>query len=82
MYTGAVYVSVVVSVRVPREVKEELERAGVNVSEAVRSYLEELARRVRAERALRRLDKLLEEAVKPSGEGFAAASVREDRDSR
>jgi post-segregation antitoxin (ccd killing protein) len=74
--------SVVVSVRVPREVKEELERAGVNVSEAVRSYLEELARRVRAERALRRLDKLLEEAVKPSGEGFAASSVREDRDSR
>ncbi len=35
--------TVVVSVRVRKDVKEKLERAGINVGEAVRSRLEELA---------------------------------------
>jgi hypothetical protein len=72
--------TVVVSVRVRREVKEELERAGIDVGEVVRRYLEELAWRLRIERVLEKWDRLLE-GVKPSGQGFAARSVREDRDS-
>lgn len=72
--------SVVISVRVRREVKEELERAGIDVGEEVRRFLQELARRVRVERELRELDSLIEGAVKPSPRGFAAGSVREDRD--
>ncbi len=73
--------SVVVSVRVPRRVKEELERAGVNVAEEVRRYLEALAARERRRRLMEEWERLLEEA-EPSPGGFAAGSVREDRDSR
>jgi len=73
--------SVVVSVRVPREVKEELERSGINVAEEVRRYLEALAARERRRRLMEEWDRLLGEA-KPSPRGFAAGSVREDRDSR
>jgi antitoxin component of RelBE/YafQ-DinJ toxin-antitoxin module len=73
--------TVVVSVRVRREVKEELERAGVDISEAVRRYLEELAWKLKIERKLKEWNQLLKN-VKPSERGFAARSVREDRDSR
>ena len=72
--------TVVVSVRVRKEVKEELEKAGIDVNEAVRRYLEELAWKIRIRKTLEKWDKLLEK-VKPSEPGFAARSVREDRDS-
>ncbi|RLE73643.1 MAG: hypothetical protein DRJ56_08870 [Thermoprotei archaeon] len=71
--------SVVISVRVRRELKEELERLGVNVAEEVRRFLEELVWRERVKREVERINRLLEQ-VRPSPEGFAAGSVREDRD--
>ena len=73
--------TVVVSVRIRREVKEELEKAGIDLGEAIRDYLEELALRVKARRMVEKWDKLLER-TRPSKPGFSAASVREDRDSR
>ena len=73
--------TVTVSVRVRREVKEELERAGIDVAEAVRRYLEELAWRTRLERTIEKWDRLLS-GVKPSRRGFSEESVRRDRDSR
>ena len=45
--------TVVVSVRVRREVKEELERAGVDIGGAVPGYLEALAARERRKRMLK-----------------------------
>jgi len=72
--------SEVISVRVRKGVKEALERAGINVSEAVREYLEDLAWRATLRERLSELDRLIEEYVKPSPEGFAAESVRRDRD--
>ncbi len=72
--------SVVISVRVKREIKDRLEQAGINVGEEVRRYLEDLARKVKVEGALKALDALIDEAVKPSPPGFAARSIREDRD--
>jgi len=59
--------------------KEELERLGVNIAEEVRRFLEELAWRERVKREVDRINALLE-SVKLSPEGFAARSVREDRD--
>jgi len=50
------------------------------VSETVRSYLEELAWRVRLKESLEKLDEILRE-MPPAPPGFAARSVREDRDS-
>ena len=72
--------SEVISVRVRRSLKRYLEERGVNVSEAVRSYFEELAWRVRLKESLEKLDEVLRE-VPPAPTGFAERSVREDRDS-
>jgi len=46
----------------------------------VRRFLEDLAWRVKIRRFVERWDELLKD-VKPSGEGFSAISVREDRES-
>ncbi|MCD6479587.1 VapB-type antitoxin [Candidatus Bathyarchaeota archaeon] len=73
--------SEVVSVRVKREVKELLEREGIDIGAAVRNYLEEMAWRIKVKRGLERLDKLLEE-MPPASKGFSTRSVREDRDRR
>ena len=72
--------TVVISVRIREEVKRVLEEAGINISKAVREYLEELAWRIRVRKTIEKWDKMLE-GVKPSEKGFAARSVREDRDS-
>jgi len=72
--------TVVISVRVSEEVKRELEEAGINIAEAVREYLEELAWKARVKRTIKKWDELLV-GVEPSEKGFAARSVREDRDS-
>lgn len=72
--------TVVISVRIREEVKRVLEEAGINISEAVREYLEELAWRIRVRKTIEKWDRMLE-GVKPSEKGFAARSVREDRDS-
>ena len=73
--------STVISVRVRREVKEGLERLGVNVPEVVRNYLEELWERLRAEVEVEELNRIISERVKPSKPGFSSRSVREDRES-
>jgi hypothetical protein len=80
MYTVCLRTSEVVSVRVRRGLRKYLEERGVDVSEAVRSYLEELAWKVRLKESLERLDEVLRE-VPPAPPGFAGRSVREDRDS-
>ena len=72
--------SVVLSVRVRRELKEEAERLGINIREVVERALEEAVRRAKRER-LRRLIEEAERATRLSFEEWAA-SVREDRLSR
>ena len=73
--------STVVTVRIRREVKEILERGGVNISKVVKEFLEELAWKIKVEETLNKLDKLLEK-MPPTPKGYAVKSVREDRDSR
>lgn len=72
--------SVVVSVRVRKEVKRILEESGVNISEEVRRYLEELALRIKLRKFVSGWDEVLRD-VKPSEMGFSVMSVREDRES-
>jgi len=72
--------SEVISVRVPREIKEELEAAGINTSEEVKRYLEELAWKMRSKRAVEEMNEVIRKRVKPSKRGFAEAQTREDRD--
>ena len=66
--------------RVRKGLKKYLEEKGINVSDVVRSYLEELAWRIRLKESLEKLDEVLRE-MPPAPSGFAARSVREDRDS-
>jgi siroheme synthase (precorrin-2 oxidase/ferrochelatase) len=72
--------SVVISVRVRREIKELLESEGINIAEEVRRFLEELAYKIRIRKYVEKWDRMLE-GVKPSPKGFSVSSVREDRES-
>ncbi len=70
----------VVSVRVDKRVKEILERAGVDVNNEVKRFLEGLAWKLEVRESVEKLSKLLEK-IPPAEEGFAVKSVREDRES-
>jgi len=72
--------SVVISVRIPEEVKKILEENGVDIAEEVRKHLEELAWKIKIRKFIEKWDELLKN-VKPSEPGFAVRSVREDRES-
>lgn len=71
----------VVSVRIRKEVKEVLERAGIDIAAEVRRFLEELAWKVVIREHVEKRDRILKR-VKPSPRGFAEGSVREDREAR
>ncbi len=72
--------STVISIRIKKEIKEELEEAGVDVAEEIRNRLEELAWKIKIKKQLEKWDEILAEG-KPSEKGFSAKSVREDRES-
>ncbi|AWR99858.1 hypothetical protein [Metallosphaera hakonensis] len=72
--------STVISVRIKREIKEELERQGIDIDAEVRKLLEELYLKVKAKEYVKKWIEELNE-VKPSDEGFSVSSVREDRES-
>ena len=61
--------SVVISVRIPRRLKEECKSLGVNISEVVRRALEEEVRR--------RRERLLLEAAERAGEVFSRLAPRQ-----
>jgi hypothetical protein len=71
--------SVVISVRIRREIKEILEQNNVNISEEIRRFLEELAWKIKIRKFVEEWDKILTE-MRPSEEGFSVRSVREDRE--
>jgi len=70
----------VITTRIKKEVKEVLERAGINIPAVIKTYLEELAWKLQLSVETEEMRKLLE-TVKPSEKGFAEKSVREDRES-
>ena len=72
--------STVISVRIKEEIKKELEKHGIDISQEVRRFLEELYIKVKAKEYV---NKWIEELkyVKPSEKGFSTKSIREDRES-
>ena len=74
--------SVTVTFRVPRELKERMDRlrGRVNWSEEVRRFLEKRVRELEQEAALEELEQLIRR-LPQAPRGTAAAMVREDRDS-
>ncbi len=77
---GDVMDSVVVSVRIKKAVKLELEKEGIDVESAVKEYLVNRAAQLQWKKAVERMTKIIKTKVKPSKEGFAVKSIREDRD--
>jgi len=73
-------VSIVISIRIKKEIKELLEKENVNINEEVKKFLEELASKIKMRKYVAEWDKILEN-VKPSEKGFAERSIREDRES-
>ena len=71
--------SEVISVRVSKKLKQELEELGIDYADKVRQYLEELVMRERRRRVLEKIDQLKKEIK--GGRPFYE-DVREDRDSR
>ncbi len=71
--------TVVIGVRIPRWVKEELEKLGIDYSREIREYL---IRRVREERAKRLINEIDELARKIGrlGGNLSSEFTREDRD--
>jgi hypothetical protein len=70
----------VITTRIKKEIREALEKAGVNIPNVIREHLADLAWRLQLKEETEKLRKLLEK-VKPSETGFATKSVREDRES-
>ena len=71
--------SVVIGIRVPRKLKEDLEELGINYAEEIREFL---ARRVREEKS-KKLAKEIKEfkgKLKPIPSNLSAELIREDRD--
>ena len=72
--------SIVISIRIKKEIKELLEKENVNINEEVKKFLEELANKIKIRKYIAEWDKILEN-VKLSEKGFAGRSIREDRES-
>lgn len=71
--------SIVIGVRIPRKLKEELEELGVDYTKEIKEYL---TRRVREERAKRLVKEVKEfkSRLKPIRGNLSAEFIREDRD--
>jgi post-segregation antitoxin (ccd killing protein) len=69
-----------VSVRIPREIKEKLKEFNINVSEVIRTCLQDTVRREENLRRLKEVDQELQLARMSTPRGTAAGLMREDRD--
>jgi predicted Fe-Mo cluster-binding NifX family protein len=74
--------SAVVSTRISKKTKETLREAGIDISAEVRKHLEDVADGVRARQSLERLNTIIKQTMPPAKKGYAARSVREDRERR
>jgi len=68
----------VVSIRVPKKLKEEMKKVNVNWSKYLRSVIEEKIRQIKMGEASRRIDEIRNKTA--MGVFSAAKSIREDRD--
>ncbi|MEM0011160.1 MAG: antitoxin [Candidatus Bathyarchaeia archaeon] len=73
--------SVVISFRVPRKLKEELEMLGIDYVSEVKAFLERLVKIKRAERLKFEMDNL-REGIKRVRGNLSVEFIREDRNGR
>lgn len=71
--------TVVIGVRVPKWVKKELEKLGIDYSREIREYLINRVREERAKRLIKEIDELAEKIGYIKG-NLSSEFIREDRD--
>ena len=76
-----VLMSAVIGVRVPKKLKKELEKLGIDYASEVRAYLEKRVREEKTRRALEEI-KRIRKQIGWIDEDLAASLVREDRETR
>jgi len=74
-------VSVVIGIRVPKELKKKLDELGIRYSEKVRRFLEELVWRETMREILENIYRIRKRIGRVEG-NLSAKFVREDRDER
>ncbi len=80
-YIDDVMDSVVVSVRIKKELKEKLEKEGINVESALKDYLILRGKQLALKRTIEKAHRILSSGkVKPSKRGWAVKTIRYDRD--
>ena len=79
LYYGVFLGSVVISVRVPRDLKEKIERYGINVSSVVRDFLEKYVEELELKELSSRLEGLKVRLAGKIDPKLIADLVREDR---
>ncbi len=76
---GTMGKSVVIGVRIPKWVKEELEKLGIDYSREIREYLIRRVREEKAKRLIEEIDRLSEKIGRVKG-NLSSEFIREDRD--
>lgn len=71
--------SVVIAVRIPRKLKEELDALGINYSEEIRRFLEQRVREEKAKRLIKEIEEIAKSIPRISG-NLAIEMIGEDRD--
>jgi hypothetical protein len=76
-----VYMSDVIAIRVPKELKKELQQLNPDYAEEVRVYLEQMVKKKKLKQALAEATRFRQELYKEIGNTTPAADIiREDRD--
>ncbi|UXD21756.1 hypothetical protein IPA_07650 [Ignicoccus pacificus DSM 13166] len=73
--------SVVISVRIPKKLKEEMDKLDVVWSEEIRKFLEMRVNELKKKKKLEEVKRILQ-GLPESPKSVATTLVREDRDSR
>ena len=76
-----IIVSVVIAVRIPKELKEQLEKLNINYAEEIRKFLKDRVKREILKRLIHEIRELRKKGPQLKG-NLAAEFIREDRESR
>ncbi len=63
----------------PKELKEELDKLGIDYSSEIRAFLDKLVKEKRAEKLIKEIDEFMAK-IRPIKENLSAELIREDRD--
>ena len=71
--------SVVIGVRIPKKLKEELEQLGIDYAREIREYLQRRVKEEKAKKLAEALDKLIEQAIEKD---YSTTWIWDERESR